>query len=338
MTDVYDTCEAELQQIKSSNIKKTTEQFIREARLIHGDRYSYDLVEYKSRKTSVKILCHKHGVFSQLPRFHLEGKKCRKCSLEEQDSKARSTFLGTDGYIEKAKEKHGNTYDYSKVNYQGRRSTIIILCKKHGEFTQRADYHLSGNGCPYCSGRKLNLKFFIERANQVHSNKYDYSLANYQGVNNRILIKCGIHGAFEQTPDSHLKGSGCPNCVAGFSSYIKEHYLQLSKRHGSEATLYLIRCFNSEEEFFKVGITFRTLEARFTSSRMPYNYEVLETCTDSADYIWTMEKRVHRLLREYSYCPKISFKGQTECFSEIPPKILDLVAKIKSTPQMQLIA
>ena len=51
---------------------------------------------------------------------------------------------------------------------------------------------------------------FIEKANLVHNNKYDYSLVNYINNKTKIKIICKLHGIFEQTPDSHLRGRGCP--------------------------------------------------------------------------------------------------------------------------------
>ena len=51
---------------------------------------------------------------------------------------------------------------------------------------------------------------FIEKANLVHNNKYDYSLVNYINNKTKVKIICKIHGAFEQIPDSHLRGRGCP--------------------------------------------------------------------------------------------------------------------------------
>ncbi len=66
--------------------KKTIEEFIIDARLVHGDKYNYDLVEYINSYTKVKIVCHIHGVFEQRPHSHLKGNHgyhtgngCPKC-------------------------------------------------------------------------------------------------------------------------------------------------------------------------------------------------------------------------------------------------------------------
>ena len=56
----------------------------------------------------------------------------------------------TEQFIEKAIEKHGDKYDYSKVDYKGCFIKIIIICKKHGEFLQTPDGHIQGAGCSLC--------------------------------------------------------------------------------------------------------------------------------------------------------------------------------------------
>ena len=58
--------------------RKTTEQFIKEAKLIHGNKYDYSLVEYKNNSTKVKIICKAHGMFEQRPSDHLNNHGCKK--------------------------------------------------------------------------------------------------------------------------------------------------------------------------------------------------------------------------------------------------------------------
>ena len=64
---------------KNINTRKTNEEFIREAKLIHGDVYDYSLIDYKSNTTKIMIVCKKHGVFEQIPKSHLKGSGCGKC-------------------------------------------------------------------------------------------------------------------------------------------------------------------------------------------------------------------------------------------------------------------
>lgn len=135
-----------------NNILKTTEQFIKQAKIIHGNKYDYSKVEYKGNKIKICIICPKHGEFWQVPISHLQGYGCQKCALKAISEKNK---LSTEEFIEKAKKVHGDKYDYSKVEYIDSKTPVIITCKKHGEFCQIPNYHLSGNGCPKCGIEEL---------------------------------------------------------------------------------------------------------------------------------------------------------------------------------------
>ena len=63
--------------------KKTKEEFIAKAKLVHGDKYDYSKVDYVNRKTKVCIICSKHGEFWQTPNHHLSGCGCPKCGIEK---------------------------------------------------------------------------------------------------------------------------------------------------------------------------------------------------------------------------------------------------------------
>ena len=60
--------------------------------------------------------------------------------------------------------------------------------------------------------KKLSLEEFIEKAKEIHGDKYDYSKVEYINTKTKVCIICPEHGEFWQTPGSHLNGSGCPEC------------------------------------------------------------------------------------------------------------------------------
>ena len=126
--------------------------------------------------------------------------------------------LTTEEFIQKAKEVHGDKYDYSKSVYKTKKEKVIITCPIHGDFEQSPDGHLRGQGCPRCKADKLSkdrsksLEQFVEEANLVHNNKYNYSKFNYKNSKTKGIIICSIHGEFEQDPPNHLAGKGCPEC------------------------------------------------------------------------------------------------------------------------------
>jgi hypothetical protein len=186
---------------------KTTDDFIKESKEIHNNKYLYGNVDYINAKSKVLITCPKHGNFEQQARSHLSGQGCRKCSNLE-------ITLSEKEFIEKARKLHGSKYGYDKVQYINGVTKIIITCHVHGDFTQRADSHLQGIGCPDCSPKsiKATTNEFVDKAIEVHGNKYDYSKVNYIGCYEDVIITCPLHGEFRQKPSIHLSGSGCKTC------------------------------------------------------------------------------------------------------------------------------
>jgi very-short-patch-repair endonuclease len=131
----------------------------------------------------------------------------------------------TNEFIERAKNVHGEKYDYSKVKYVGALIKVTIICNEHGIFTQKAGDHLFGYGCPKCSNMYITTKKFIEKANLIHNNLYDYSKVNYVNANTKIIIVCKTHGEFLQRPNDHLSGSGCPHCKKSQGENLITEYL-----------------------------------------------------------------------------------------------------------------
>ena len=126
--------------------------------------------------------------------------------------------LTTGEFIKKTRAIHGDTYDYSLVEYTGTRNKVKIICKEHGVFEQTPEKHLMGRGCKLCGFKKradvntLDEETILQQFINVHNDFYDYSKFIYSGHNVPSLIICPIHGDFEQTPASHKSGKGCLEC------------------------------------------------------------------------------------------------------------------------------
>lgn len=208
--------------------KKTSEVFIQEAQKVHGNKYDYSLVDYVNDRTKVKIACPKHGLFEQLPTHHLRKCGCRKCYDEYNSSKR---LFDQTLFLQKAKDTHGDTYDYSKSIYKGMRFNLEIICRTHGSFWQTPHMHLQGHGCPKCIGKYRTTEEFVQLAKEVHGDRYDYSKTIYKGTNYKVLITCPKHGVFEQKAHVHLTGSGCPNCKRSkgeekIAAFLKTHNIE----------------------------------------------------------------------------------------------------------------
>lgn len=126
--------------------------------------------------------------------------------------------LTTEDFISRARQKHGDKYIYDKSVFSGTKKQVTITCKKHGDFTQKAECHLAGYGCELCArdvrARKLMTSNdeFISKAKMVHGDKYSYDKCIYSGNHRKVLVTCQKHGDFSQQPANHLSGNGCPSC------------------------------------------------------------------------------------------------------------------------------
>lgn len=116
-------------------------------------------------------------------------------------------------FIWKTIQVHGYKYDYRKVEYKGSKTKVCIICKEHGEFYQKPNDHLNGQGCPICANNvKLTTESFTKKAEIAHKNLYDYSKVDYVDSQTKICIICKKHGEFWQVPAKHLYGQSCPTC------------------------------------------------------------------------------------------------------------------------------
>ena len=145
---------------------------------VHGDKYDYSNVRYVSIKNKVEIFCKIHGLFLQTPNAHLRGYGCGKCGINKMSNSLKKPLLE---FLNECHYIHNNFYDYSKVNYNKLTDKIIIICKSHGEFKQRAFSHQQGNGCIKCNksrGEKKVEEFLIKNKIYYEFNKHFDSCRN----------------------------------------------------------------------------------------------------------------------------------------------------------------
>lgn len=143
----------------------------------------------------------------------------------------------TESFIEKAMTVHGDKYDYSKVQYNGLRRKVCIVCPEHGEFWQTPEKHLLGRGCRLCANKKISkarkdtLADFLRKAKAVHGENYDYSHVDYIDSRTKVEIICKKHGSFHVIPAMHLKGVGCPICR---NSHLENDVMNVLMEEGVE--------------------------------------------------------------------------------------------------------
>lgn len=208
---------------------RSTEDFIRNARKVFGDRYDYSKTVFKSAHDLVTIICPEHGEFQIRAGNHIQGHGCAKCSKNKRYT--------TESFIEAARNTHGDYYDYSEVNYVNAKTKVRIICPKHGPFEQIPSNHLKGVRCPHCGGeiggQKIasNTDEFIRKATAIHGDKYDFSKVNYTVSVDKVLVICKKHGEFWMTPQNILAGHGCPVCAGNIQLDTEEFIRRSNEIH-----------------------------------------------------------------------------------------------------------
>ena len=154
--------------------------------------------------------------------------------------------LTTEEVVKRFKEIHGDKYDYSEFEYVNATTKGKIICPIHGEFWQSSNVHLKGVNCPQCARNnvhrdyfRLTKEIFLERSKMRHNDKYEYDLSNFVDSNSNIMIKCPIHGWFEQNVRRHMNGQGCPQCGneskrEKMSISLEEILTRFKKVHGDK--------------------------------------------------------------------------------------------------------
>lgn len=213
-----------------SKRRLNTEILIEKLKKIHGDKYSYNEVEYKGVNNKIILTCHKHGNFHISPFTALSGSGCPKC---------KGRGLSNDEVVERFREVHGDKYDYSKVNFNKMHEKVCIICPEHGEFWMTPSKHYSKKqGCPKCGiKRRVENQFknkneVIDIFNKVHGGIYDYSKVEYISMRDKVEIICKKHGSFLQYPFDHINGHGCPKCGFIVSKSEDEIYHFISQYIG----------------------------------------------------------------------------------------------------------
>lgn len=235
--------------------KVTTEDFIKNAKLIHGSDYNYSKVKYIEAKSKVKIICNLcKNTFLQTPNQHISSKNgCPTCAFKNRYT--------TKIFIEKAIKIHKNKYDYSLVNYIDHDIKVIIICKACGlKFKKTSQSHINmRSGCNNCSKLKssknrckLNDKF-IKQAKIKNDNKFDYSKTNYINSKTNIIVICKkCNYEFTILPNNHLQGRKCVRCNYRVSKpekawlkSLKIKNLKLQHRINIDNKLYIVDGFDS---------------------------------------------------------------------------------------------
>lgn len=292
--------------------RKTTEEFIEEARVVHGNKYDYSLAKINGfNKAKAEIKCNTCGlIFKQRIDSHLNGCGCPKCAKERSKKTQRIT---KEEFMTKAIEKHGNKYDYSLVEISGNSFTKVkIKCNTCGAlFEQSINNHLHGQGCPECAKEKniellrINTKLktktegeFITEARRRHGSKYDYSKVNYINNATKVCIICTKHGEFWQLPTAHLNGHGCDKCAKEMQSILfrdstNDFIVKARAVHGNKYDYSFVNYIND-----RIPVEIKCNKCGCVFTQKPNNHKNGQGCPHCN--FSSLEEKVEILLKQYN--------------------------------------
>lgn len=209
-------------------------EFVKNARVVHGDRYDYSEVDYVNNRTPIKIIdknCPENPVFYQTPTNHLKG---QGNPFYRGKRIQQSKKLDWNTLVERLKEVHKDEnleYPVQEINNLHDKIRIIDHDLRpdgteYGEYFQEANSHLKGCGHPQkaldirSKEQTLTTEKFIRRARIAHSeDDYNYDSVRYVDSRTKVDVYCNKvgangkpHGFFKATPDNFLQGKGCPKC------------------------------------------------------------------------------------------------------------------------------
>jgi len=294
---------------------KGKEKFVEEVIKRYGDVYDFSLVEYINTKTPVKLIHKEFGLVEVRPDALLD----KSIYIHKGKKKTKSTDKET--FIIEAIKMYGDKDDYADTNIISSKHNIDIRCKKHDiTFNKSIQTYLGGWGCPSCSAenyrelRAIPKDDYYKRANEKHDNKYTY-IDDYTTLSGVVTFICEEHGKQRKNAGSHMNGYGCKKCNIApikVNKRSKEGYCKLAD--GRSTMLYILKCSDENEKFYKIGKTFRKITKRYINSNMPYNIEVIYKYENSADFIWDLEEELHKKHKEYKYKPRQWFAGYSEAY------------------------
>jgi transcription initiation factor IIE alpha subunit len=205
--------------------KRTHEQFITEAKAVHGDKYDLSQTVYVKANNKITYICRIHGLKSKQANAFLRGQGCNECAIIY---KSNARIKSQKKFIADAITVHGDKYDLSNTIYINSDSNISYICLIHGLKSSRAKNFLEGQGCNECGSvsrsknRTKSQERFIAEAIAVHGDNYDLSTTIYTKYHMDIYYICPIHGLKSTMASNFLRGQGCNECRGGDTAIARQ--------------------------------------------------------------------------------------------------------------------
>lgn len=237
----------------------TTKQFIERAVAFHGDRYDYSQVDYVNGTTKVTLICLEHGPWDCLPTNHIGPPKsgCPECGKTKRWSN-RTDRITTEEFIARAKEIHGDNYDYTGVVYNRPWDPLLVTCNDHGPF--ESNYLLiKGVGCPKCAHVRASATKVARGIAIAPEDRSEYELF----IHNVTRVTEQNYRKFKHiiNPDGHkrsIKGWHLDHIYSkqqafneGIPPEVIGHYTNLRILSGYDNRVKYMRCDVTKEELYE---------------------------------------------------------------------------------------
>ena len=180
--------------------------------------YSLEGAVYAGMNRKLSFVCSTHGAQTMDAKNMMLGRKCYPCALA---ARVGNTRVSISKVLTRFREAHGDTYDYSNVVYNGAQKPVVIVCKKHGNFLQKPEYHWGGSGCPKCftedrrgASQKDTIDTLREKVHAALGGKITLIGDTYNGSQSAISCTCVEHGGvFTSMPYRLIAGNNpCSKC------------------------------------------------------------------------------------------------------------------------------
>lgn len=210
--------------------------FLKAAKVKHGDRYDYSLIteeNYKGVSKKVEIICREHGKFFQTGALHLSGAtSCKSCI---------GKIHNIESFLKACKRVHGDLYDYSKVDFKSTKKNVDIICKTHGVFSQQPHNHIAGkHGCPTCGACGFDQTLASSLYVMTFGDITKVGVTNRTANQRAISLRCNTKREFKVFKEySKLDGKLCWDIETLLLKDMSERYKKVEdKFDGSTECFY----------------------------------------------------------------------------------------------------
>ncbi len=299
-----------------------TEYLKNQAKEKYGTKYRI-LSPYLNSKTKLDIECENLHIFHQTSNLFLNKAYCDLCHKNSKQFKLEKEINELNEIISKYNykiiDKIKEPYEYSYGTHKAFYKYFYIIETPYGLCKQKCE-SLKNDHLLTIQSAINQTEYFQNQSNNIHNFKYKILDEYSNSSDTKYNIYCPDHGIFQQLYTSHINSkNGCPSCSYLYTGWNKTNFKNACDKNNSGLGIfYIIKCFNDSEEFYKLGITSRSVKKRYSSNnKLPYQYKIIQEIEDLSDSVWNLEITLKKYITKnnFKYKPLIYFEGSsTECY------------------------